>query len=56
MLQLTVQQADEIGGKLRRDDQRRVVLAGVYAVQGGLLILQKDPAHLVVGLQAVHHQ
>ena len=56
VLQLTVQQADEIAGKVLRHHQSRIVVTGIYAVQRRLLILQEDPAHLIVGLKPLHHQ
>ena len=56
MAQVALQNADEVAGKLRRQDQRSVVVAGVHAVQRRLGVVHKDPAHLVVGLQPLQHQ
>ena len=56
MVQVALQNADKVAGKLRRQDQRGVVVAGVHAVQRCLGIVHKDPAHLIVGLQPLQHQ
>ena len=56
MAQVSLQNADEVAGEFRRQDQRSVVVAGVHAVQRRLGVVHKDPAHLVVALQPTEHQ
>ena len=54
MAKLAAHNAEKVSGKLRRHDQCRVILAGVDAGQRLIARVEEDPAHLIVGLQALH--